>query len=70
MLELHIWGPAFELPSIDAECIAAIAYLKQVLPHELWVLIVDHDASSSPSSTYSRHNAIIINVCPVCIQLT
>ncbi|KAF8452963.1 outer mitochondrial membrane transport complex protein-domain-containing protein, partial [Terfezia claveryi] len=28
MLELHIWGPAFGLPSIDPECLAAIAYFR------------------------------------------
>ncbi|KAF8428314.1 outer mitochondrial membrane transport complex protein-domain-containing protein [Tirmania nivea] len=28
MMELHIWGPAFGLPSIDPECLAAIAYFR------------------------------------------
>ncbi|KAF8472719.1 hypothetical protein BDZ91DRAFT_760198 [Kalaharituber pfeilii] len=28
MLELHIWGPSFGLPSIDPECLAAIAYFR------------------------------------------
>lgn len=28
VLELHIWGPGFGLPSIDAQCLAAVAYLQ------------------------------------------
>jgi sorting and assembly machinery component 37 len=52
VLELHVWGPAFGLPSIDAECNAAIAYLNQALPQGQWVLIADHDASLSPTRTF------------------
>jgi sorting and assembly machinery component 37 len=51
VLELHIWGPAFGLPSIDAECIAAIAYLRHCLNDEEWVLVASSDASVSPTST-------------------
>ncbi|KAK3329096.1 Tom37 C-terminal domain-containing protein [Apodospora peruviana] len=29
VLEVHVWGPAFGLASIDAECLATVAYLKQ-----------------------------------------
>jgi len=49
MLNLHIWGPAFGLPSIDAECTAAAAYCNLILPPGAWILIVAHDASLSPS---------------------
>lgn len=49
-LELHIWGPAFGLPSLHAECIAAVAFLKRVLQPEDWVVIPSYDTSSSPSS--------------------
>lgn len=28
VLELHILGPAFGLPSIDAQCLAAVAYMQ------------------------------------------
>ena len=46
-LELHIWGPAFGLPSINAECIAATAYLKSVISIGDWVLVPNHDPSNT-----------------------
>lgn len=48
VLELHVWGPAFGLSSIDPECIAAIAYCAYVLPRHDWVLIPSNDTSVSP----------------------
>ncbi|KAI9768735.1 MAG: hypothetical protein M1840_004730 [Geoglossum simile] len=39
ILELHVWGPAFTLPSIDPRCLAVIAYLTHVVPRGQWVLI-------------------------------
>ncbi|KAF2476556.1 uncharacterized protein BDR25DRAFT_252640 [Lindgomyces ingoldianus] len=48
VLELHVWGPAFGLPSIDAECIAAIAYFHRIVPYPQWVLVANHDTSTSP----------------------
>ncbi|KAG7293439.1 hypothetical protein NEMBOFW57_003489 [Staphylotrichum longicolle] len=45
VLQLHVWGPAFGLPSIDAECLAAIAYLAQTLGPSDYQLI-----QSSPSA--------------------
>ncbi|KAF2738459.1 hypothetical protein EJ04DRAFT_541381 [Polyplosphaeria fusca] len=47
VLRLHVWGPAFGLPSIDAECIAAVAYLNRIVPRDHWVLISDHEPSIS-----------------------
>ena len=41
-----MWGPAFGLPSIDAECIAAIAYLNRAVPQGQWVVVADHETSS------------------------
>lgn len=41
MLSLHVLPPAFELPSIDAECLAAIAYLRFTLPDGAWVLVAE-----------------------------
>lgn len=32
LLRLHVWGPAFGLASIDAECLATITYLAYALP--------------------------------------
>lgn len=39
VLELHVYPPAFSLPSIDAHCIATIAYFSQAIPHDEWRLI-------------------------------
>lgn len=47
--ELYIWGPAFGLPSINPECIAATTYLHKLLPPEQWVIIAAHDAGLSPT---------------------
>ncbi|KAL1889902.1 hypothetical protein Sste5346_008629 [Sporothrix stenoceras] len=44
-LELHIWGPAFGLPSIDPECLATMAYLSVALPRGSWTSL-----AASPSS--------------------
>lgn len=40
-LSLHVFPPAFSLPSIDAECLAAIAYLSRALPRNAWTLIAE-----------------------------
>ncbi|KAI1906785.1 hypothetical protein LOZ53_005263 [Ophidiomyces ophidiicola] len=51
-LELHTWGPAFGLPSIDAECIAAIALLTLAVPKAdppAWVLIPGSDPNIVPT---------------------
>ncbi|KAK1835521.1 Metaxin-1 [Podospora conica] len=45
VLQLHVWGPAFGLPSIDAECLATIAYFAQTLDSSEYQLI-----QSSPSA--------------------
>ncbi|KAF1933823.1 uncharacterized protein M421DRAFT_414878 [Didymella exigua CBS 183.55] len=44
-LELHVWGPAFGLPSIDPECIATVTYCQQVIPQEQWSLVASYDRS-------------------------
>lgn len=48
VFELHVWGPAFGLPSIDAECIAAIAHFNRVVPQGQWSLVANYDTSISP----------------------
>jgi hypothetical protein len=53
MLELHVWGPAFGLPSLDAHCLAAIAYLQQAVPRGKWQLIASCNPALSPTSTRS-----------------
>lgn len=50
VLELHIWGPAFALPSIDPQCLATVAYLSLVVPKDAWVLVPSSDPSVSPTS--------------------
>lgn len=54
MLELHIWGPAFGLPSIDPECIAAAAYLSAAAGSSSWRIVPSNDPSISPDSTSPR----------------
>ena len=48
-LELHVWGGAFGLPSIDPECLAAIAYFASILPDTEWTIV-----ESSPSAVPAR----------------
>lgn len=50
VLELHIWGPAFSLPSIDPQCLAAVAYFSLAVPRDNWVLVPSSDPSVSPTS--------------------
>ncbi|KAK0731829.1 Tom37 C-terminal domain-containing protein [Lasiosphaeris hirsuta] len=38
-MELHVWGGAFGLPSIDPECLATIAYFTQTLSPGVFTLI-------------------------------
>jgi sorting and assembly machinery component 37 len=47
VLELHIWGPGYGLPSFDASCLATIAVFRECLPAEKWTLI-SSDPSVSP----------------------
>ncbi|KAH8682486.1 Tom37 C-terminal domain-containing protein [Xylariales sp. PMI_506] len=47
-LELHVWGPAFGLPSIDPECLAAASYLGYTVPPTSWTLIASNDPYISP----------------------
>lgn len=51
MLHLHVWGSAFSLPSIDPECLAAIAYFSEVVPHGEWTLTASNDVSLTPKGT-------------------
>ncbi|KAJ5724179.1 hypothetical protein N7488_002214, partial [Penicillium malachiteum] len=48
-LQLHVWGPAFSLPSIEAQCLAAIAYCSLALPKDSWELVASSDPSVSPT---------------------
>lgn len=49
-LELHIYGPALDLPSIDVRCLAAIALLQSCLDSEnkSWKLIPSSDPNLNP----------------------
>lgn len=62
VLELHIWGPAFGLPSLDPQCLAAVAYFALTLRSQSsrdsdqnraasgeWVLIADSDPLMVPT---------------------
>ncbi|KAK2878154.1 hypothetical protein FQN49_001105 [Arthroderma sp. PD_2] len=54
VLELHVWGPAFGLPSIDPQCLATIAYFSLAIGQktggsEEWVVIADSDPGNVPT---------------------
>jgi sorting and assembly machinery component 37 len=51
VLELHIWGPAFNNASINPECLAAVAYFSKAVPRDEWVLIAGNDIEISPTSS-------------------
>ncbi|KAF8544676.1 Tom37 C-terminal domain-containing protein [Trichophaea hybrida] len=51
MLELHVWGPGFGLPSIDPLCLSAIAYLNLTVPRSEWTLIPSSNPLLSPSKS-------------------
>ena len=48
MIELHIYGPALGLPSIDSGCLAAIAILQSTISPNEWILVPSNDPSVSP----------------------
>ncbi|RAL58907.1 hypothetical protein DID88_009327 [Monilinia fructigena] len=50
VLELHVWGPSFGLPSIDAQCLATVAYMRQVIPRGQWFLVASSDPTLSPTN--------------------
>lgn len=50
VFELHIWGPAFGVPSIEAQSLATVLYLLQSLPLTEWRLIPGSDPSIVPIS--------------------
>ncbi|KAK8252759.1 Tom37 C-terminal domain-containing protein [Phyllosticta capitalensis] len=52
VLEIHVWGPGFGLPSVDPECIAIIAYAQQTLRDGAWAVVAAHDVSLSPNKTF------------------
>ncbi|KAH8164259.1 hypothetical protein CIB48_g4003 [Xylaria polymorpha] len=49
--QLHVWGPAFGLESIDAECLAAITAFRHIFSRDDWCLIAGNDTSLSPDHT-------------------
>jgi sorting and assembly machinery component 37 len=61
MLELHVWGPAFGLPSLDAHCLAAIAYLQQAVPRGKWQLIASCNPALSPTSRHPARFSYLSN---------
>ncbi|KAL2857098.1 Tom37 C-terminal domain-containing protein [Aspergillus pseudoustus] len=49
VLELHVWGPGFSLPSIDPQCLATIAYFSLLVPKDSWTLVASSDPTISPT---------------------
>lgn len=61
MLQLHVLGPAFGLPSIDAECNAAVALLQSHFGdnQEAWEIIPTHEHETT--LPYLRNNGTTIH---------
>ena len=49
IIKLHVWGAVANLPSIDAECLGAIALLHHILDPSEWRLVQSSDPGLSPS---------------------
>ncbi|TGZ78675.1 hypothetical protein EX30DRAFT_365838 [Ascodesmis nigricans] len=66
MLELHVYGPFQGLPSIDAQCLAAIAYLQVTLPRGSYTVIASSNPWLSPSRSLPalRHNTRWLTTLP------
>jgi hypothetical protein len=58
VLELHVWGPAFGLPSIEAQCLATIAFFTFTVPQNDWVLVASSDPRVAPTSMAPLHNPV------------
>jgi sorting and assembly machinery component 37 len=69
VLELHVWGPAFSLPSIEAQCLATIAYFSLAVPKDAWVLIASSDPSVSPTSMLNPMAALRLFEIAVILRL-
>lgn len=64
VLELHVWGPAFGLPSIDPQCLATIAYFSLAIGSnnggsDKWVLVADSDPGRVPTRKISHSKYFI-----------
>lgn len=51
VLRLHVWGPAFGLASLDADCLATITYFAFAVPASEWELV-----ATSPSAVPTRES--------------
>lgn len=64
VLELHVWGPAFGLASIEPECIATVAYCQRVIPKGQWSLVAAHNPTVGTTGTgLFYHKAVHISSC-------
>ena len=50
MLTLYVWGPGWDLPSIDPGCLTVIVYF-QLLVSEEWGIIECNNPNISPTGT-------------------
>ncbi|KAI9890135.1 MAG: hypothetical protein M1814_004416 [Vezdaea aestivalis] len=56
-IELHVWGPTLGLPSLDPECLSAIAYLTSYFQDNPWVLVAAYPhPTSAPTSLPALYN--------------
>lgn len=64
VLQLHVWGPAFGLASIEPECIATIAYCRRVIPKGQWALVADYNPTVGTTGTGIRHHQeVSVSLC-------
>jgi len=60
--ELHVWGNAFGLESIDTECLAAVKYCSQVFrgrgKSSQWNLVESSDPSICPDRMFTPPIAV------------
>ncbi|KAL1857499.1 hypothetical protein Daus18300_010364 [Diaporthe australafricana] len=55
LFRLHVWGPAFGLASIDAECLATITYLANALQGDQWEIVTTSPSGVPTPYASSEH---------------
>lgn len=56
MFHLHVWPGKWDLPTIDAQCLAAVLYLQLAVPGR-FEIVECANPDLSPLGLFSRHIA-------------
>lgn len=51
-MDLVVWGPIRHLPSLDAECLASIAYMRLTVPTDSWNLVASDGSDAQIRGMY------------------